>query len=64
MFKVLTLKKLISILPPTLPLLLILISVSYSYAQVNYLAGFDKKKVHINLPPVRKVEEALRALFG
>lgn len=42
-------KKLISILPPTLPLLLILISVSYSYAQVNYLAGFDKKKVHYGI---------------
>jgi DNA repair protein RadA/Sms len=28
------------------------------------LQGFDKKKYHINLHPVRKVEEALRALFG
>ena len=28
------------------------------------LQGFDKKKFHINLHPVRKVEEALRALFG
>ena len=28
------------------------------------LQGFDRKKFHINLHPVRKVEEALRALFG
>ena len=28
------------------------------------LQGFDQKKFHINLHPVRKVEEALRALFG
>ena len=28
------------------------------------LQGFDRKKFHIELHPVRKVEEALRALFG
>ena len=28
------------------------------------LQGFDRKKYHITLHPVRKVEEALRALFG
>ena len=28
------------------------------------LQGFDRKKYHIELHPVRKVEEALRALFG
>ena len=28
------------------------------------LSGFDSKKYHIALHPVRKVEEALRALFG
>ena len=28
------------------------------------LQGFDKKKYKINLHPVRKVEEALRAIFG
>ena len=28
------------------------------------LQGFDRKKFHINLHPVRKVEEALRELFG
>ena len=28
------------------------------------LQGFDAKKYHIALPPVRKVEEALRELFG
>ena len=28
------------------------------------LQGFNRKKYHINLHPVRKVEEALRALFG
>ena len=28
------------------------------------LQGFDQKKFHINLHPVRKVEEALRELFG
>ncbi len=28
------------------------------------MQGFDRKKFHINLHPVRKVEEALRALFG
>ena len=28
------------------------------------LQGFDQKKYHIELHPVRKVEEALRALFG
>ena len=28
------------------------------------LQGFDQKKYHIQLHPVRKVEEALRALFG
>ena len=28
------------------------------------LQGFDRKKYHIQLHPVRKVEEALRALFG
>ena len=28
------------------------------------LQGFDKKKFKINLHPVRKVEEALRAIFG
>ena len=28
------------------------------------LQGFDRKKFHITLHPVRKVEEALRALFG
>ena len=28
------------------------------------MQGFDKKKYKINLHPVRKVEEALRALFG
>ena len=28
------------------------------------LQGFDRKKYHINLHPVRKVEEALRELFG
>ena len=28
------------------------------------MQGFDRKKFHISLHPVRKVEEALRALFG
>jgi DNA repair protein RadA/Sms len=28
------------------------------------LQGINQKKYHINLHPVRKVEEALRALFG
>ncbi len=28
------------------------------------LQGFDQKKFHIRLHPVRKVEEALRELFG
>ena len=28
------------------------------------MQGFDRQKFHINLHPVRKVEEALRALFG
>ena len=28
------------------------------------MQGFDRRKFHINLHPVRKVEEALRALFG
>jgi len=28
------------------------------------MQGFDKKKYNINLHPVRKVEEALRAIFG
>ena len=28
------------------------------------LQGFDAKKFHIAIHPVRKVEEALRALFG
>ena len=28
------------------------------------MQGFDKKKFKINLHPVKKVEEALRALFG
>ena len=28
------------------------------------MQGFDHRKFHINLHPVRKVEEALRALFG
>ena len=28
------------------------------------IQGFDRKKFHISLHPVRKVEEALRALFG
>ena len=28
------------------------------------MQGFDAKKYHISLHPVRKVEEALRALFG
>jgi DNA repair protein RadA/Sms len=28
------------------------------------LQGFDRKKYHIALHPVRKVEEALRKLFG
>jgi DNA repair protein RadA/Sms len=28
------------------------------------LQGFDAKKFHIRLHPVRKVEEALRELFG
>jgi DNA repair protein RadA/Sms len=28
------------------------------------LQGFDRKKFTIELHPVRKVEEALRALFG
>jgi DNA repair protein RadA/Sms len=28
------------------------------------LQGMDHKKFHIELHPVRKVEEALRALFG
>ena len=30
----------------------------------NNLQGLDRKKFHIELHPVRKVEEALRALFG
>jgi DNA repair protein RadA/Sms len=28
------------------------------------MQGFDSRKFKINLHPVRKVEEALRALFG
>ena len=28
------------------------------------LQGFDSKKYHITLHPVRKVEEALRVIFG
>ena len=28
------------------------------------MQGFDNSKYNINLHPVRKVEEALRALFG